>query len=891
MFNQSQSFIRKMARAAASIAMAATLAFNVQAKSIEDAELNRIVIKFKEGSGLEVGNAGLASPASPNASSAAAAVSAIARNNNLPLKSIFGKANQLSAPGLGQGNSKLAQAAAELDRYFFMPLDKSWKYKKAEKVLEKLKALDLVEEAYIEPVPELASIITTTDISANDVIAAPGAETSDTPDYEFRQGYLAEAPSGIDAYHAWNIPGGRGEGVKIVDIEFAMDTNHEDLPDLFFASGIDETSYRDHGTAVMGVIGSVNNGFGTTGIAHNAQIGFASHQVAGMAEAIRDAADAVGRGGVIILEVHYSSSVSVNCSCNSSQCGFVPAEFLSANYSAIRYAVEMGVIVIQAAGNGSANLDDPRYVSAYNMEGREDSGAITVGGSYDDVRGPKCWSNHGSLVDVHGWGEYVTTTGYGYLYNGGQSPEGFNRTYTSSFSGTSSASPVVAGAAASLQGVALAENGDFLSPAEIEEILVNTGTPQTQELNKPIGSLPNLRSATNYVLGIPPVTNYDNVYFRGTASGWDPLPMTPLYDHVWEVEVTFDGTPNPRFKFDIFGDWTENYGDDEGDFVADLAGEDIVVDPNATYRITFHELTRSYTVTEIVPAAVEAITLDWSSSAYQDVDFVQVGANTWQAEFEGTQTWERFFINITQDGSTTAYYDEGLDGVLDVSVFPEQAFEDTVQGTSYVMTINDQTLAYTLEAVTDNTWQRTLVFIYGETQPGQDMFVRGGIDHGYAQNSLGRNCTSENYECAIPIRHLNLRNNTTAPWKSGDNYLDWYGTEAAQSSESEGSALDWTTDFWPAEWGTKKTYEVDGSGETPLNTYGQHYWLLEVEMDCSATADGWFELKSYISNGPGWEGDVAQPGAPWVSGNHFAECGKKNVFRRGESNPVTIEDL
>ena len=50
-------------------------------------------------------------------------------------------------------------------------------------------------------------------------------------------------------------------------------------------------------------------------------------------------------------------------------------------------------------------------------------------------------------------------------------------------------------------------------------------------------------------------------------------------------------------------------------------------------------------------------------------------------------------------------------------------------------------------------------------------------------------------------------------------------------------------------------------------------------------------VKSFISNGPGWEADVNQPGRPWVSGNHFAQCGKLNTFRRGESAPVTIENL
>jgi len=40
-------------------------------------------------------------------------------------------------------------------------------------------------------------------------------------------------------------------------------------------------------------------------------------------------------------------------------------------------------------------------------------------------------------------------------------------------------------------------------------------------------------------------------------------------------------------------------------------------------------------------------------------------------------------------------------------------------------------------------------------------------------------------------------------------------------------------------------------------------------------------VKSYIAGGAGWEPDVHQPGTPYASGNHFAQCGKLNVFRRG----------
>jgi len=191
----------------------------------------------------------------------------------------------------------------------------------------------------------------------------------------------------------------------------------------------------------------------------------------------------------------------------------------------------------------------------------------------------------------------------------------------------------------------------------------------------------------------------------------------------------------------------------------------------------------------------------------------------------------------------------------------------------------------------ETTWRRTLVFIYGQTQTGQDMFVRGGLDHTYAQQNLGLNCTAQNMQCAMPIRHLNMRNATTAPWKVNDNHLDWYGVEPGQNSAAQGSALDWTTNFWPASWGTKRTVAVDGYGETPLNLWGQHYWMLDVEMDCSRGVNGWFELKSFISNGPGWESDIRQPGAPYITGNHFAQCGRLNVFRRGQAAPVTITDI
>ena len=31
--------------------------------------------------------------------------------------------------------------------------------------------------------------------------------------------------------------------------------------------------------------------------------------------------------------------------------------------------------------------------------------------------------------------------------------------------------------------------------------------------------------------------------------------------------------------------------------------------------------------------------------------------------------------------------------------------------------------------------------------------------------------------------------------------------------------------------------------------WGDHYWIIDLEMDCGATREGWFELKTLFSNG------------------------------------------
>ena len=78
--------------------------------------------------------------------------------------------------------------------------------------------------------------------------------------------------------------------------------------------------------------------------------------------------------------------------------------------------------------------------------------------------------------------------------------------------------------------------------------------------------------------------------------------MTVDANRVWSATLTLtgngDATGAQRFKFDVFGNWSENYGDNEGDGIADKgSSKDILVSGAGSYRITLNESDLHYTVT------------------------------------------------------------------------------------------------------------------------------------------------------------------------------------------------------------------------------------------------------------------------------------------------------
>ncbi len=408
------------------------------------------------------------------------------------------------APAAGVSNEELP------DLSVFYRVDAA--EERLEELAAQLRADPLVEAAYVKPAGEAPQLTILPPEAVNemqpDVADAPPA----TPDFVARQGYLAQAPTGLDAQFAWTLPGGRGAGVRITDCEWAWRFTHEDL--LQNQSGVvagTSMGNTDHGTAVLGVISADRNSIGVTGIAPDATIGASSFSDQSTSQAIKAAADKLGKGDIILLEIHRPGPNTPNP--QQGQLGFIAIEWWPDDFAAIRYAVTKGIIVVEAAGNGFQNLDDPIYdtrPAGFPTSWRNpfnpanpSSGAVVVGAgapppnthnaNWGDDRSRLDFSNFGRRVDAQGWGREVTTTGYGDLQGGNNE----DLWYTDHFSGTSSASPVVVGALAATQGVLRARGHRLLTPESARRVLRATGSPQQDTVGRPasqrIGNRPNLR--------------------------------------------------------------------------------------------------------------------------------------------------------------------------------------------------------------------------------------------------------------------------------------------------------------------------------------------------------------------------------------------------------------
>src|SRR5262249_11524887 len=154
-------------------------------------------------------------------------------------------------------NRRFLFSAAEFDQPFSAP---SLFYRASaadsdlQRLAGRLREYDAVHAAYIKPGVELPLITS----GRSFVPAQPPLVTPDLVDH---QCYLG--PDGVNAIASWNFPGGGGAGIQIIDIEGAWRFTHEDLKEnqggLAGGAETSELAWRNHGTAVLGVLSGDRN--------------------------------------------------------------------------------------------------------------------------------------------------------------------------------------------------------------------------------------------------------------------------------------------------------------------------------------------------------------------------------------------------------------------------------------------------------------------------------------------------------------------------------------------------------------------------------------------------------------------------------------------------------
>jgi|SoiMethySBSTD1v2_1073268.scaffolds.fasta_scaffold47424_2 serine protease len=412
--------------------------------------------------------------------------------------------------------------------------------------------------------------------------------------FAYSQHHLDPAPTGIDAKWAWATLGVDGAGIDFADVEQGWNTDHDEFktkpPVRLTPAAWDNPTYRNHGTAVLGLVAGADNGAGIIGIAPGVHsVRLVSHwdgtTDANMADAIAKAADNLVAGDVLLLEIQGGVGYPVERVTGGSE------------MDAIKAATNKGIIVIEPAGNYVDDLD-----LAFTDGWPDDSGTIMVGASVGDPPGTGFGSiAHapigmvGSRINCFATGLQLVSAGKGDMPGSGP---GTNQAYTNSFGATSGASAIVAGAALLVQHMYMAAAANArLTPAAMRVLLSTNGTPQGAPNQGNIGTMPDLRRIAGRLV---------DVYLRDYVGDTGVVPSTGPLSSSPDVIVRGAAVADPQGSFGA-GSGTEN---------SDTLGQTVLVGND--HQLYVRVLNRG-----MCPAIGATATVYWSEVA------TLVLPNTW----------------------------------------------------------------------------------------------------------------------------------------------------------------------------------------------------------------------------------------------------------------------
>jgi subtilisin family serine protease len=293
------------------------------------------------------------------------------------------------------------------------------------------------------------NVITKPDIPSNPEVEGLSAPEMSPPNDQYI-GYQWHLDN-IGAYNAWDYTGEdyvAGDGIKVAILDTGVDEDHPDLiNNIAFTASTSDGVVNDlvgHGTHVAGIVAAeANNTIGMSGVAPGAELYcidiFAYN-------AYEDKWGASSEDIIEGIELAVAQGVDI---INMSMGNYY---YSASKKTVIDSAVNAGVVVIASAGNKNTQAD--HYPSDYPS-------VISVI-STDDANRRSSFSNYGNAKDIAAPGTDIASTysehaigNPGWLY--------------ADKSGTSMASPVVAGVAA-----LILDSNPSLSVDEVKDLLYSS---------------------------------------------------------------------------------------------------------------------------------------------------------------------------------------------------------------------------------------------------------------------------------------------------------------------------------------------------------------------------------------------------------------------------------
>lgn len=215
----------------------------------------------------------------------------------------------------------------------------------------------------------------------------------------------------------------KGEGIKVCVLDTGLDHRHPDIVTNFkmgvnftTANGGDSMDRQGHGTHCAGLIAASDNTFGVVGVAPKADLY--------IGKVLGD--DGAGSIEWIIEGIEYAIRQKVDIISMSLGCSQDPGPAL---HDAIKRARAAGIVIVAASGNENTGVGWPANYDE-----------VIAVGAVDKAMDRAMFSNHGEELDVAAPGVDILST---YL----------NKKYAK-LSGTSMATPIVAGTIALIQSFA-----------------------------------------------------------------------------------------------------------------------------------------------------------------------------------------------------------------------------------------------------------------------------------------------------------------------------------------------------------------------------------------------------------------------------------------------------